>query len=288
MELIDLHSHWGTERGYVLRSSAELDQQHNTWKSKPSYHTEEEMAAYFRANGVRAILDFSFTKSLPISEMRGYHDYAIETQRKFPHEILGHWFQFDPRVGKDAVAEYRRMLDICPGFVGLGVASGTIGVPAGDPLWFPFYELCIEARRPALIFVGTTGLGAGLRGGKGVRLDDGHPRHLDEVAARFPDLDIVAGRPAWPWQDEMIDILLHKANVWFELHGWSPKHLTPALKRDISRRLKDRVMFGADYPLFTYERLVGDWRADGYSDEILDKIFIGNARRFLATYGITV
>ena len=45
-----------------------------------------------------------------------------------------------------------------------------------------------------LIFVGTTGLGAGLPGGDGVILDWCHPRHLDYVAARNPDLKIVAAR----------------------------------------------------------------------------------------------
>ena len=29
----------------------------------------------------------------------------------------------------------------------------------------------------------------------------------------------------------MIAILLHKANVQYEVHGWSPKYFTPALKR---------------------------------------------------------
>jgi len=37
-------------------------------------------------------------------------------------------------------------------------------------------------------------------------------------------------------------------------------------------------MFGADYPLFTYERLVADWRSLDYSEEILRKLFVENAR----------
>ena len=67
--------------------------------------------------------------------------------------------------------------------------------------------------------VGTTGLGAGQRGGGGVRLDASHPRHHDEVAATHPELIIVASRPAWPWQTEMIAILLHKTSVWYEQHS---------------------------------------------------------------------
>ena len=31
----------------------------------------------------------------------------------------------------------------------------------------------------------------------------------------------------------MIAVLLHKPNVWCELHGWSPKFFTEELKREI-------------------------------------------------------
>ena len=112
-----------------------------------------------------------------------------------------------------------------------------------------------------------------------------HPRYIDEVAAKFPDLTIIAGRPAWPWQVEMIAVMLHKPNVWNELHGWSPKYFTPELKWDISHRLQDKIMFGADYPLFLYERLFRDWEADKYSPEILEKVFYKNAQRLFEGLG---
>jgi predicted TIM-barrel fold metal-dependent hydrolase len=104
---------------------------------------------------------------------------------------------------------------------------------------------------------------------------------VDEVAAKFPKLKVIAGRPAWPWQTEMIAVLLHKGNVWYELHGWSPKYYSPDLKWEISRRLQDKIMFGADYPLFRYERLVKDWEDQGYSREIMEKVFYKNGEEFL-------
>ena len=54
----------------------------------------------------------------------------------------------------------------------------------------------------------------------------------------------------------------------------------------IARRLKDRIMFGGDYPLFTYERLVKEWREEGYSEEVLDKLFHRNAERFAQELGL--
>ena len=83
----------------------------------------------------------------------------------------------------------------------------------------------------------------------------------------------------------MIAVLLHKSNVWYELHGWSPKYFTPDLKHEISRRLRDRVMFGADYPLLSYERLIRDWRAEGYPEDVLERVFYRNAERFLESLG---
>ena len=114
----------------------------------------------------------------------------------------------------------------------------------------------------------------------GVRLEHSHPRYLDGVAATYPELIIVAARPAWPWQTEMIAVLIHKTNVWYELHGWSPKYFAADLKHEISRRLKDRVMFGADYPLLSYQRLVTDWQAEGYAGDVLERVFYRNAERF--------
>lgn len=281
-KLFDLHSHWGTKRGYPLRTEAELAQQVKTWKSSPQYATEEGMAGYFRKNGVRTILDFGFTKNLPIAEAREFHDYALETQRRFPDVIFGHWLQIDPRTGGEGLAELKRCIQARVGFIGLAIAGASAGFAASDGIYDPFYTFCVEAKVPVLILVGYTGLGAGIRGGKGVKLELAHPRYLDEVAIRFPDLDIIAGRSAWPWQEEMIAVLLHKPNIWYELHGWSPKYLTDSLKREVSRRLQDRVMFGADYPLFQYERLVADWESLGYSREILEKVFYRNAESFFA------
>jgi predicted TIM-barrel fold metal-dependent hydrolase len=65
--------------------------------------------------------------------------------------------------------------------------------------------------------------------------------------------------------------------------GRSPRYFAPDLKQEIGRRLQGRVMFGADYPLIGYERLIADWQAEGYGDEVLDKVFRRNAEAFLAS-----
>ena len=278
-----MHSHWGTRRGYPFQTPEELAQQERVFRSKPQYVTEAEMAAHFREVGVQVMLDLGVRPRQPMDEVRALNDYAFETQRQHPDVILGHWLHIDPRHGKEALAELDRCLRGDGGVVGLAVPGAGFNVPATDPMYAPFYETCIDARAPVLVMVGTTGIGAGRPGGGGVRLYASHPSHLDEVVASYPDLTIVASRPAWPWQTEMLAILLHKTNVWSEVHGWSPKYFTPDLKLEIGRRLQDRVMFGNDYPLLRYDRVLGDWQAEGYSDDVLDKVFRRNAEAFLAS-----
>ncbi len=279
LKIFDVHSHWGTRRGYPLQSEAELAKQKQVWNSEPRYHSEDEMADYFRSAGVRTILDFGFTKNLPLDKVKATHDYGVEVQAKHADVIHGLWLQIHPREGDAGVKEFERVAKASQGFIGFMVSGPGLGKTADDPVFDPYYDLAEAARRPVLVMVGHTGGGAGLPGGGGMILEHAHPRYIDILAARRPNLTIIAGRPAWPWQDEMISVMLHKPNVWNELHGWTPKYFTPSLKHDIPRRLKNRIMFGADYPLFTYERLVDDWRALGYDENVLGKVMTGNAAR---------
>ena len=283
MKIFDCHSHWSTRKGYIFQDEAELRSQEKIWGTKASYQTEEEMAATLRKNGVRAILDIATPILFPMSmdEIRAAHDYTFEVQRQYPDVIFGHWLTLDPRLGKDALKEFERARAAKAGFIGFAVVGQIAnGYPASDPIWDPFYKLSIDVGVPVLIHSGLTGIGQGQPGGRGIILDHGHPRHIDAVAARFPELKILAARPAYPWQDEMIAVLLHKGNVHYELHGWSPKAFSPALKREIGGRLQDRIMFGCDYPVLKYEMMVDRWRGLGLSEDVLEKVFHKNAERY--------
>jgi hypothetical protein len=267
----------------VFQTPEELANQEKVWGTKADFQTEQEMTDTFRRNNVRVMMDLATTVLYPmnIDEIRAAHDYTFEVQRKHSDVIFGHWLSLNPRLGKEAIKEYERAVGAKAGFIGFGIIGQTKdGFPASDPIWDPFYKTSIDANIPVLIHSGLTGIGQGLPGGRGIVLDHGHPRHIDLVAARFPELKILAARPAYPWQDEMIAILLHKGNVHYELHGWSPKAFSPALKREIGGRLQDRVMFGCDYPVLKYEMMVERWRSLGYSEAVLEKVMYRNAEAY--------
>ena len=104
---------------------------------------------------------------------------------------------------------------------------------------------------------------------------------LDDVAADFPGMPVILAHPSVPWQDEAISIATHKANVYIDLSGWSPKYFPPQLVRAASSLLQDKVLFGTDYPLLTPERWLRDFELLEVKPEVRPKILKHNAARLL-------
>ena len=286
LKAIDIHSHFGTKKGYLWRTPEEVRNAEATYHYKVEHRTEKEQAQDLRDAKVKVILDYSFTMVMPIEEVREYHDYAAQLMKDDPDVYFGIWVAVNPATGLAGLRELERCFKDLKVGVGFTSMSMAMHLPPSDKLFYPFYDMCAEAHKLVHLMAGYTGWGAGARGGGGCVLEHCHPRYIDEVAAKFPHLDIIAARPAFPWQTEMIAVLLHKANIiGYDVHGWSPKYFAPDLKWEISHRLQDRVMFGADYPMFSYERLFRDWEAGEYSDEILEKVYYKNAHRVLKEYG---
>src|SRR5581483_9895616 len=137
-----------------------------------------------------------------------------------------------------------------------------------DRTFYPMYEAIQAAGVPALFHTGHSGIGSGLRGGGGIRLKYSNPMYVDDVAVDFPDLKIVLAHPSFPWQDEAISVALHKEQVYIDLSGWSPKYFPPQLVRYANTLLRDRVLFGSDYPMIAPERWLADFAAADFRDEV--------------------
>ncbi|WP_336361487.1 amidohydrolase family protein [Haladaptatus sp. ZSTT2] len=282
IQILDVHSHFSTEEGFVFQNPGDSD----TFGENFEMRTEAEMVEDLKAANVKPMLDFGFTATIPTAEAAGKHDYFAEMYGENPDAFLGLWVQLDPR-DDDTAGEFERCLtSLDMGITGFTINGSTTNVPADDDRYDPIYELCLEHNAPVLINVGYSGLGAGQPGGGGHLVEHCHPKTADRVAANYPDLQIVLGRPAWPWQGQAIASLLHKANiVGNELHGWRPKYYPEELTYDISRRLKNKVLFGGDYPLLDYKTLRADWEAMGLDDEVLEKVYYKNAERVFSQFG---
>jgi predicted TIM-barrel fold metal-dependent hydrolase len=150
-----------------------------------------------------------------------------------------------------------------------------------DERHFKLWEKAAELGIPCLFHTGTSGIGAGQLGGQGIKLDPARPLHLDIVAARFPELRIIAAHFGWPWHLELIAMALHKSNIYVELSGWSPRYYPEELVREIGGRLQDRTLFGSDYPFLKPARVLEELDGLQLRPEAKVKILRENAARLL-------
>jgi uncharacterized protein len=142
---------------------------------------------------------------------------------------------------------------------------------------YPLYAAIEELGVPVVFHTGQTGIGAGLPGGRGIKLRRSDPMLIDDVAADFPDLTVIMAHPSVPWQDEAISIATHKANVYIDLSGWSPKYFPAQLVRAMNSLLPGKVLFGTDYPLLTPERWLRDFDQLELKPGVREKVLKDNA-----------
>ena len=184
----------------------------------------------------------------------------------------------DPTRGAPAVAEARRL--IATGAVrGLKLHPPLQQFFANDPVAYPLYEVFAEAKLPVLFHTGHSGIGTGMRAGGGVRLKYGNPMLIDDVAVDFPDMPIILAHPSFPWQDEAISVCLHKPQVYIDLSGWSPKYFSPTLIQYANTLLKNKVLFGSDYPWITPDRWLADFEKIAIRDDVRPLVLKANAAR---------
>jgi hypothetical protein len=76
-------------------------------------------------------------------------------------------------------------------------------------------------------------------------------------------------------------VCLHKPQVYIDLSGWSPKYSSPVLVQYANTLLKDKVLFGSDYPMLTPDRWMADFEKIAIKDEVRPLILKENALRLL-------
>ena len=237
-----------------------------------------EVAQYYRERNMAAVI-FPVDSEAEMGITRIMNEEVAEVAQE-NNDVLIPFASIDPHKGKMGVREARRMIEEF-GVRGFKFHPTSQGFFPNDRMAYPLYEVIQAAGLPALFHTGQTGAGAGAPGGMGLRLKYSNPLHLDDVAADFPDLTIVMAHPSFPWQDEALAVATHKPRCYIDLSGWSPKYFPPNLVQYANTLLKDRVLFGTDYPVLDPDRWIRDFEALPIKTEVRPRIMKLNAIRML-------
>ncbi len=261
---IDTHAH--AERS--VRTSASSALPHHPWPSP----TAEDVAVHYRALQMACVV-------FPVDaeEMLGAppvpNEEIAEIAAANP-DVLIPFGSLNPHRGEGLPLLARRLVED-HGIRGFKFHPGLMEFFPNDRLVYPLLGELESLGVPAIFHTGQAA------GGARIRLKYSDPIHLDDVAVDFPGLKIVMAHPSFPWQDVALSIASRREYVFIDLSGWSPKYFPPQLVHYANTLLKDKVMFGSDFPVIAPERWLADFAEAPFRDSVRQGILKDNAARML-------
>ena len=156
----------------------------------------------------------------------------------------------DPTEGMAGVRALQRAVEEL-GFIGAHTYPHWFELPPDHARYYPFYAKCVELGIPIQLQVGQSLIYDPARPLRSV----GRPIALDAVACDFPELKLIGIHIGIPWVDEMIAMAWKHPNVYIGADAYAPKHWPEQFVRYLDSYGQDKVMFGTDFPVLSFERM---------------------------------
>jgi predicted TIM-barrel fold metal-dependent hydrolase len=277
---LDVHVHVESDgHGHLSLDQELMDASAAYFKGSESRTpTVADLADRYRAAGMAAVV-FTVDATTSTGHPALSSEEIAERSAEYA-DVLIPFGSVDPHQGEAAIRRARRLV-VEYGVRGFKFHPSLQAFSPDDPAFSRLWGTLEELGVPALFHTGQNGIGAGLPGGRGIKLRYSNPLLIDDVAAEFPHLSVILAHPSVPWQAEAISMATHKANVFIDLSGWRPKYFPPELVRAMSGRLHEKVLFGSDYPLIAPEVWLADFADLGVPAAHHRDILMGTAARIL-------
>ncbi|MHC3456123.1 amidohydrolase family protein [Streptomyces prasinus] len=277
---IDVHTHIESDgHGHLSLDDELMDASAKYFRADhPRTPTIQDIAAHYRERNMAAVVftvDATTALGRPAISSEEIAEQAAEHA-----DVLIPFGSVDPLLGKKALDQARRLVEDY-GVRGFKFHPSLQGFVPNEREHYPLWQTLEDLGTVALFHTGQTGIGAGLPGGRGIKLRYSDPMLLDDIASDFPGLTIVMAHPSVPWVDSSISIATHKANVYIDLSGWSPKYFPPQLVRQTNSLLKHKVLFGSDFPVLAPDRWLADFAGLDIKPDVVPMVLKENALRML-------
>jgi uncharacterized protein len=275
---IDIHTHaWKSALRVDDKLTESQEAMGRYFRYQPQHQTVPEMAEMYRKLKMAFVV---FTVDGEKGASRGITNEEVAELAHQHGDVAIPFASINPHRGKDGVQQARRLIRDFR-VQGFKFHPSVQEFVPNDRIAYPLYEAIADAKLPALFHTGQTGVGAGTPGGGGIRLKYSNPLHLDDVAADFPDMPIILAHPSFPWQEEALSVATHKPQVYIDLSGWSPKYFPAILVQYANTLLKDKILFGSDYPVIAPEKWMEEFAKLPIKPEVRPLIMKENAARLL-------
>jgi len=277
MRAIDFHVHLPTPEWLDQAMAGYIEAAERYFRSSVSRQSLNQVARHYEEMDLVAVL-LAWDAETATHRPRLSNEYVAQAVKDYPGRFIG-FGSVDPLKGAEAVRGVDRIAEL--GLKGVKFHPSIQMFAPDDERYWPVFARCQELGLHGLFHTGTSGIGAGMPGGQGIRLDYCRPIRLDTVAAEFPDFQIIAAHFGYPWHEEMLAIALHKTNVHIDISGWAPRYIPDSVMSALKGRLQDQFLFGSDYPFIQPQRCLDELEQLGLSEPVREKLLRTNGERLL-------
>ena len=159
------------------------------------------------------------------------------------------------------------------GFLGVNVSPYIWGIEANSKVLYPIYAYC-EAHNLIAIVHGS------LHYNRYQSMWLGDPKYMDEIAMNFPDLKLIISHAGNGFGILGLAVAQKHPNIYLEFSALWPQYLPDATMMAVNTYLKEKCLFGTDYPLVDFDGAVKAWN-DAIREDVRDLFFYKNAEKVL-------
>ena len=200
------------------------------------------------------------------------NDHLMEVRRSLDEDPFYFIAGVHPKYG---VRRNLEELERCreAGFLGVNVSPWIWGIPANASVLYPIYAYCESHNLVAIVH-------GSLHYNRFQSMWLGDPKYMDEIAIDFPNLKLVISHAANGFGTLGLAVAQKHPNIFLEFSALWPQYLPDATLQAVNSYLKDRCLFGTDYPLVEFGAAVEAWTA-AVKPAVRELFFAKNAERCL-------
>ena len=134
--------------------------------------------------------------------------------------------------------------------------------------FYPLYAHCELHKIPVIIH-------SAVHYSRDVSMWKAQPQYFDEIAVDFPELKIIMSHGGNGFGPATLAVAQRHPNLYLEFSALRPKYMAPEFIQAANTYLKDRCIFGTDYPLTTFDQQIEHWQY-ALREEVWDLFFFQN------------
>lgn len=159
------------------------------------------------------------------------------------------------------------------GFLGANISPFIWGINADDKIMYPIYAYCERHKMIAIVH-------GSLHYNRFQSMWTGDPKYIDEIARHFPDLKLVVSHAFNGFGVLGLAVAQRHPNIFLEFSALWPKYLPDITINAVNSYLKNRCLFGTDFPLVPFDKAIEAW-SKALKPKNRELFFSKNAERCL-------